>query len=169
MSLVMDMHQAHQARHERLWRPKVRLSPVSPITRVIRLRHPVVIEPEVHAPLPRYRPSRSRRIEVAPGGATACSLVTAPGWRSLLAIVAMKHSIRPDDILSVHRFRQLVAARKEAAFLIYIHTALCWQQLAIRLQRDRSTIQHDVKSFARGNVARELALAAARKAKAQGQ
>lgn len=165
MSLVMDMHQAHQERHARLWSPKVKPSTAATVSRIIRLRQPVVIEPEPEEPLPRYRPSRSRRIEVAEGGATACSLVSLPGWRALLAIVAMKHSMRPDDILSAHRFRQIVEARKEAAYLIYTHTGLFWQQVALRMQRDRSTIIHDATEFARGHADRERLLAEARAAK----
>ncbi|WP_084587536.1 helix-turn-helix domain-containing protein [Devosia riboflavina] len=77
----------------------------------------------------------------------AVDLQTYPSWRSILALVAMKHGVMQRDILGSCRFRHIVAARHEAVLLIFRHTKLSRAAIGRRFGRDHTTVLHVLRKF----------------------
>lgn len=72
----------------------------------------------------------------------AVNMLTAPSWKFILSLVALKHGVMQRDILGDHRGREFAAARHEAQALTYRHTQLSTPAVGRLFNRDHSSIIH---------------------------
>lgn len=68
-------------------------------------------------------------------------------WRFILAYVALKHGLKPRDILGYSRVKNIAAARHEAIYLVALHTQATLPKLGTFFNRDHSTICHSLSRF----------------------
>lgn len=72
----------------------------------------------------------------------AVDLLARPSWRTILALVAMKHGVMQRDILGSCRFKEIVAARHEAIALTFRLTKASKSQVGRHFHRNHKTIWH---------------------------
>jgi hypothetical protein len=65
--------------------------------------------------------------------------------RRLLAETAAKHCVAVADVISDSRFKSLVAARREAAWLIAKDTTMSFLQIAAMLRKDHTSIINAIR------------------------
>lgn len=73
-------------------------------------------------------------------------------WMTLLALVATKHSIDPDEIMSQSRLRNIVTARNEVIYRLRTDFGYGWSEISRTVQRDRSTILHSVEKVYQSHI-----------------
>lgn len=78
-----------------------------------------------------------------PGG---LRLLGSGGWRTILALVSLKHGVSEETMMGKSRVRAALEARREAIVLIYTHTRLSSPQIgAIFGGRDHTTVLHAMR------------------------
>lgn len=83
--------------------------------------------------------------EMSPRSYRMANMVSAPSWKFLLSLVAMKHGVLIRDILGPGRQTNIAAARHEAMDLIYRHTKASASQVGRYMQRDHTTVLHALR------------------------
>lgn len=94
---------------------------------------------------------------------TPLNMLAPCSGKFLLAVVALRHGISPQEIIGGKRERRYVAARTEAMCLIYQHTQWSLPQVGRFLKRDHTTVLHALQKHGvvRKKVELEPHLAAA--------
>lgn len=75
----------------------------------------------------------------------AVDLLSTPSWKTIVALVAMKHDVMQRDLLGRSRFKYLIAPRHEAMALIFQHTKASRAAIGRYFGRDHTTIIYALK------------------------
>lgn len=94
-----------------------------------------------------HRIASRKVLEVSEWLACPVNMLVPSSWKFILAFVSAKHGVSEAKILGPARFRELVAARHEAIYLMRTHTDMSLLEITKAIGRDASTILHAVRKF----------------------
>jgi hypothetical protein len=109
----------------------------------------VELRPEPKVITITVQPKPLEPIPVVQDDVCPLNMLTAPSWRFLVALAAIRGEVHPRDIIGPSRVRNICAARHEAMHLIVAHTAHSYVRIG-RLMggRDHTTVINSLSKFA---------------------
>lgn len=76
-------------------------------------------------------------------------LCSGPSWRLIVKLVAARHRITVESILSTIRAPQIARARFEAMWLLRTHTSMSYYRIGELFGRDHTTARHAIETYAK--------------------
>lgn len=107
-----------------------------------RLRAPMLLA----APKPSIViPPEPEAVALPPDHNAPLNLLGPCHWRFLVAVAALRHGVKPEDIIGRSKPKALAAARSDAFYLAASHTAYSIARIGRLFGRDHTTILHSLK------------------------